>query len=79
MSDSGEIRDFLSERLAERIGTVPGPDADLFELGLDSIDAVEISGEIELRFGAQVDPHFLFEACTVNRAADALAALLAAG
>ena len=78
MTDRPEICRFLSESLVRRLGVEPEPDTDLFELGLDSIDAVEISGEAEIRYGVEVDPHFLFEACTVNRAADALAALLAA-
>ena len=78
-ADQAEIRQFLSTLIERRIGNHPAPDADLFELGLDSIDAVEISGEAEIRFGAEVDPHFLFEACTLDRAAAALAAVLARG
>lgn len=72
-----EIEGFLSRLLADRLGAAPEPEADLFELGLDSIDAVEVSGEAETRFGAEIDPLLLFETRTLSGAAAAVAAVLA--
>jgi acyl carrier protein len=63
---------FVTAELAARIGTEIDPDADLFELGLDSIDAVEVTGAIELRLAAEIDPATLFEHRTVNRVVDAV-------
>ena len=47
-------------------------DGDLFELGLDSVDAVELTGEIEERFGLEIDPALPFEQRSINRLAAAL-------
>lgn len=74
-----ELIAFLVERLAERIGCEPAAidrDADLIELGIRSIDAVLVSGEIEDRFGVEIDPVLLFECRTVNRVVDSVAASL---
>lgn len=70
---------YLLERLTERIGCDASeidPDADLIELGIRSIDAVLISGELEDRFGVEIDPVLLFECRTVNRVADSVSASL---
>lgn len=72
---------FLLEQLAARLGSDAAAvdhDADLIELGVKSIDAVLVSGEIEDRFGAEIDPVLLFECRTVNRVADRVADLLGA-
>ena len=74
-----ELVDFLLDRLAERIGCAPEDidlDSDLIELGVRSIDAVLVSGELEDRFGVEIDPVLLFECRTVNRVADSVAASL---
>jgi acyl carrier protein len=70
-----EVVAFLVEQLAERLGgdvaaSAVDHDADLIELGIKSIDAVLVSGEIEDRFGAEIEPVLLFECRTVNRVAD---------
>ncbi len=68
-----QIVAFLVDQLAERLGSAAGVvdhDADLIELGIKSIDAVLVSGEIEDRFGAEIEPVLLFECRTVNRVAD---------
>jgi acyl carrier protein len=67
---------FVAGRVAERIGADQASehDRDLFELGLDSVDLVELSGEIEERFGLEVDPALPFEERSINRLAAALAA-----
>lgn len=70
-----EILAFLVDRLAERIGGDPAAidhDADLVELGVKSIDAVLVSGELEDRFQVEIDPVLLFECRSVNRVADSV-------
>lgn len=71
-----EIVAFLLAQLAGPVGTVEDLDADLFELGLDSIDSVELTGAIETRFGIEVDPALTFEHRSVNALADHLLATL---
>jgi acyl carrier protein len=67
--------EFVAGRVAERIGVEAASDhdGDLFELGLDSVDAVELTGEIEERFGLEIDPGLPFEERSINRLAAALA------
>lgn len=65
------LRSSLGARMGE--GAVADLDADLFELGLDSIDAVEVTGDIEAVFGIAVDPEILFECRSIGRTADTLA------
>ncbi len=66
--------EFVVGRVAERIGADAARDldGDLFELGLDSVDAVELTGEIEERFGLEIDPALPFEQRSINRLAAAL-------
>jgi acyl carrier protein len=74
----GDLIAFLTARIAERVGLTAAieEDADLFELGLDSIDAVEITGDIEEGWGVKLDPEFLFEHRTIARLVEGLAKLL---
>lgn len=75
-----EVVAFLIDQLVERLGGEAGAvdhDADLIELGIKSIDAVLVSGEIEDRFGAEIEPVLLFECRTVNRVADRVMEILA--
>jgi acyl carrier protein len=68
-----DIVSFVVAQLLDRVGggiSAIDPDADLVELGVKSIDAVLVSGDIEDRFGVEVDPVLLFECRTVNRVAD---------
>jgi acyl carrier protein len=62
-----ELMQFLVDELSRRIGpeAVSDEQADLFELGLDSIEAVELTGEIEQRFGIELDPVLVFEARSI--------------
>lgn len=59
-----DIYDFLSERLArftrQDVAAIR-PDAVLVDLGLQSIDAVLLSGEVEDRFEIELDPATIFE------------------
>lgn len=75
-----EVVAFVSSRIREHVGgrVEPiDPDADLVELGVKSIDAVLISGDVEDHFGIEVDPVLLFECRTVNRIADSVTESLA--
>ena len=66
--------EFISGRVAERIGAEAAADrdGDLFELGLDSVEAIELTGEIEEMFGLEIDPALPFEERSINRLAAAL-------
>lgn len=77
---SGDIAAFVTARLLERVEGLDSidPDADLMELGVKSIDAVLVSGEIEDHYGVEVDPVLLFEYRTVSRVALWVAERLAA-
>lgn len=70
------LEDWLVARLAEELG-VPAsaidPDAPFAELGLDSMKAVAISGELETLLGRRLDPTLLWELPTVRRLAAGLA------
>lgn len=75
-----DIIAFLLEQLVDRIGGEPADidrDADLVGLGIESIDAVLVSGELEDRYGVEIEPVLLFECRTVNRVADSVYATLA--
>lgn len=76
----GDIVAFVTAQLLERVEGLDSidPDTDLMELGVRSIDAVLVSGEIEDHFGVEVDPVLLFEHRTVNRVASWVAESLAA-
>jgi acyl carrier protein len=70
-----EIVAFLLDELTRRLGVGRAGidlDADLGELGVKSIDAVLVSGELEDRFGIEIEPVLLFECRTVNRVADSV-------
>lgn len=62
--DAPDIYNFLSERLArltrQDVAAIR-PDAVLVDLGLQSIDAVLLSGEVEDRFEIELDPATIFE------------------
>jgi acyl carrier protein len=75
----GEVAAFVTARLVERVDGLHSidPDTDLMELGVRSIDAVLVSGEIEDHYGVEVDPVLLFEHRTVNRVAQWVAGKLA--
>lgn len=77
---SADIAAFVTARLVERVEGLASiePDTDLMELGVKSIDAVLVSGEIEDHYGVEVDPVLLFEHRTVNRVSRWVAERLAA-
>ncbi|MCH6258795.1 acyl carrier protein [Puniceicoccaceae bacterium K14] len=64
---------FLTERIAKRLDCPPEelhPDSNLIELGLQSVDAVLLSGDLEDTFGEEVEPTLLLNQHTINQVAD---------
>jgi acyl carrier protein len=62
------IEDWLVERVAdytERAARDVDPVVPLAELGLDSVSAVNLCGEIEDRWSLEVDPVLVFEYPTI--------------
>ncbi|MEJ8574467.1 acyl carrier protein [Microbaculum marinum] len=61
---SARVLPFLKERIAARIGIPPEQVTEqsvLVELGLQSIDAVLVCGEVEDEFGIELNPSSIFE------------------
>lgn len=59
-----DIMPFLISALAKftkQDKTAIDPDADLVDMGLQSIDAVILSGDVEDKFGIELDPSTVFE------------------
>ncbi|GAA2400466.1 hypothetical protein GCM10010404_67850 [Nonomuraea africana] len=70
----GDIRRFLTERIASRLPSQEvDPDRPLEEFGLSSRDAVGIAGELAELLGRELPPTLVWEHPTVNRLAAALA------
>ncbi|MFF0543652.1 acyl carrier protein [Nocardia thailandica] len=70
------IRDWLVDRVADYTDRAPhqvDPAVPLAELGMDSVSAVSLCGEIEDRWCLDVDPTLVFDHPTI----DAIAAYLA--
>lgn len=64
-----ELYDFLRSQIAERTKlpeSAVHDDSVLVELGLQSIDAVLMCGEVEDRFGIEMDPATVFEHKTLE-------------
>jgi acyl carrier protein len=63
------IRAWLVGRIAfylQRSGTEIDPDLPLVELGLDSVYAMTLSGDVEERFDIEVEPTMAWDHPTVN-------------
>ncbi|WP_063049915.1 acyl carrier protein [Nocardia arthritidis] len=68
ISRSTTIQDWLVERVADYTERAPhevDPVVPLAELGLDSVSAVSLCGEIEDRWSLEVDPVLVFEYPTI--------------
>ncbi|QIE42979.1 acyl carrier protein (plasmid) [Rhodobacteraceae bacterium SC52] len=66
MSDVNEtaLFSFLREQIAQRTRSEPetiSEDMTLSDIGLQSIDAVLVCGEVEDRFNVEIDPAEIFE------------------
>jgi acyl carrier protein len=71
------IQDWLVERVADYTERAPhevDPVVPLAELGMDSVSAVSLCGEIEDRWSLEVDPVLVFEYPTIADIAAYLAA-----
>lgn len=71
------IRDWLVERVADYTERAPhqvDPTVALAELGIDSVSAVTLCGEIEDRWSLDIDPTLVFDYPTIADIATYLAA-----
>lgn len=69
-----DLIQFLARQIAIRLDCPPeeiAPDRDLLQLGLQSIDAVIISGELEDFINGEVDPTLLLNHRTIAQVVDA--------
>jgi acyl carrier protein len=74
-----EIAEFVRARVSHRTRVPAAEIADgtvLADIGLESIDAVLISGEIEDEFQVEVEPSMMFELQTFGEVVAAVTALL---
>lgn len=78
--DIAEVSDFLASEISRRTG-VPtsalSPSTVLVDIGLQSLDAVMICGEIEDRYAIEVEPTMMFEYRTFGEVLQAVWELLA--
>lgn len=68
-----KIIEFVGDRIISRTDVKAdhiGAEEDLKSIGLSSLDAVMISGEIEDEFEVEVDPILMFESKTLNEVAE---------
>lgn len=81
MSEHDQIIDFLYAEISQRC-SVPKEslslDTQLTDLGMQSIEAVLLCGEIEDQFQIEIDPAEIFEHDTVGAFSETLAARSAA-
>jgi acyl carrier protein len=73
-----EIVTFLREQVIKRVGVSDADldnDMPLAELGVTSLDAALITGELEERFDMDIDPTTMFECRTINAVAENVASL----
>lgn len=69
------IRRWLVERVAfylERAESDVDPDGELVDMGLDSVYAMTLSGDVEDRFGLEIEPTLAWDYSTVNALTDYL-------
>lgn len=73
---STTIQDWLVERVADYTDRAPhqvDPSIPLAELGMDSVSAVSLCGEIEDRWHLEIDPTLVFDYPTIAAIAGYLA------
>ncbi|MNK30636.1 Phosphopantetheine attachment site [compost metagenome] len=69
------IIELLREKIASHLeieADILDPAKDLDEIGLSSLQAVIISGELEDDLGIEIDPMIMFENKTINEIADSI-------
>jgi acyl carrier protein len=78
--DIAEVSNFLASEISRRT-SVPtsalSPSTVLVDIGLQSLDAVMICGEIEDRYAIEVEPTMMFEYRTFGEVLQAVWGLLA--
>ncbi|HEV2082533.1 MAG TPA: acyl carrier protein [Brevundimonas sp.] len=80
-STKADVAAFLRDHISKRTRTPPeqiSGSTVLVDTGLESIDAVLISGHVEDAFGIEVEPSLMFEFQTLDEVADAVFALIRA-
>ena len=74
-----KVLNFIRERIASKVELSLEEvtrDSALVDLGLQSIDAVIVCGEVEDEFGIEIDPSEIFEHDTLGTFADEIIALV---
>jgi acyl carrier protein len=77
-----EVFNFIRARIADRTDHKEdevAAESVLIDLGLQSIDAVLVCGEIEDHFGIELDPAMIFEHETMGSFTKAVSSLVAKG
>lgn len=80
MSDrtAAGVTEFLCHRVSERTKVPINVSTNLLDIGLESVDAVLICGEIEDAYQIGVEPSLMFELQTLGEVATAVMASLEA-
>ena len=68
-NDSGELRSWMIEYISEVLKIDAGTlstSATFDSIGLDSVEAVVMTGVMEEHFGVDVDPELLFESPSID-------------
>lgn len=81
-ADAGTISAWLTESIADYRQVRPeeiDPDVPLADLGLDSVYALTMCGDIEDRFGLETDPTVAWDHPTINALAGHLHSCLVSG
>ena len=77
MTTADELLTWMRAHLGERLqkpGAAIDPDTPMDVLGLDSLEAVALTGELERRLGLRIEPTALWEHRTLRALATFLAA-----
>jgi acyl carrier protein len=77
---TADVTAFLRSRISERTRVPENEfrsDTVLVDIGLESVDAVLICGEIEDAYDIEVEPSMMFELPTMGLVVDAVTALIA--
>ena len=70
VSELGDPTEEVQTILNDVVGSEVGPELSFFDLGLDSIQLMDICNRINERYGEVIDLFLLFENPTINECAD---------
>jgi aryl carrier-like protein len=79
VSEIGDPAQEIQEILDQIAGVDVGPEISFFDLGLDSIQLMDVCNRINERYGEVIDLFLLFENPTINECADIVRAHQGAG